>query len=67
MDTLSIEYSVRSEIAGRILQAFSKLFGATIKREYVPTKEEQEAITRSLNSEICTDTDKLLEYINSQI
>ena len=66
MDTLLIECSVKSEIASRILQGFSKLFGAKIKKEYVPTAEEQEAITRALNSGICnTDISELKNFLRS--
>ena len=65
MDTLLIEYSVRSEIASRILQAFSKLIGAKTKKEYVPTEEEQEAINRALNSEIHTDISRLKNLLKS--
>jgi hypothetical protein len=66
MDTLVIEYSVRNEIIGRILQAFSKMAGAKIKREYVPTKEEQEAIDKALKSGISnTDISELQKLLRS--
>ena len=66
MDILLIEYSVRSEIASRILQFFSKLIGAKTRKEYVPTEEEQEAITKSLNSVVRTDIENLQAYLKSQ-
>jgi len=50
METLLIEYGVKSEIISKILQAFSKIIGAKVKQVYVPTEEEQEAINRALNS-----------------
>ena len=66
MDTLLIEYSVKSEIASRILQAFSKIIGARVKREYVPTEEEQAAIDRSLKSGISTtDISELQNFLRA--
>ena len=65
MDTLLIEYNVRSEIASKILQAFSRIIGARVKHEYVPTEEEKAAIDRALQSERHTDISKLKSLLKS--
>ena len=66
MDTLLIEYSVRSEIISKILQAFSRLIGASVKHAYVPTEEEKAAIEKSLKSGICTtDISELKKLLRS--
>ena len=65
METISLEYIVRSEMASFMLKVFSKLTGAKVKRVYVPTKEEQAAIDEALKSEIHTDISKLKELLKS--
>jgi len=66
METISLEYVVRSEVASFVLKMFSKLTGAKVKRMYVPTKEEQEAINESLKSGICTsDISELKKKLRS--
>jgi len=66
METLSIEYNVRSEFISKLLQSFSKIIGATIRNEYVPTSEEQAEINKSLNSGISTmDISELKKFLRS--
>ena len=65
METLLIEYNVRSELISRFLQAISKIVGATIRQEYIPTEEEQIAINQALNSETHTDISQLKELLKS--
>ena len=52
MDTIRIEYDVRSEIVSRLLSFFSKIAGARIKREYIATAEEIEELKKSKASGI---------------
>jgi len=65
METISLEYIVRSEIASFVLKIFSKFTGAKIKRGYVLTEDEQEAINRALNSETHTDISELKNLLKS--
>jgi len=52
METLQIEYYIRSEIVGRLLSFFSKIAGAKIERKYTATEEEIEELKRSKASGI---------------
>ena len=66
MSTLTIEYGIKSEFVCRLLEFFSKIAGAKVKRTYTATEEEIEELKRSKASGIGS-IDELKELIREQI
>jgi len=67
MDTLTIEYDVRSETVSKLLSFFSKIAGAKVKRKYIATTEELARWEKSKASGVHTDVSELKELIKEQI
>ena len=68
MSTLTIEYAIKSEFVGRLLEFFSKIAGAKVERKYIATAEEIERWKKSEASGICeTDISELQDYLKSQL
>ena len=62
MSILTIEYGIKSEFISRLLEFFSKIAGATVKRTYTATEEEIEELKRSKASGIGS-IDELKEFL----
>jgi len=66
METLQIEYAIRSEFVSKLLSFFSKIAGAKIERKYIATAEEIERWEKSKASGICkTDISELQKFLRS--